>query len=171
MIWLAALLLLGGAGDVRTKWSFDDEVEIRAGKIRTLDVPVEEDAARVLCSFVVTDGGSGVLVLLMSEAESERYLRGLSNRPVAAAGYAKRGSFSEALQKKGLYRMVIDNRMEGRGSTKLQLTVKLAYGEAVRHPPRELDPARRRNVILWSFAVFLLIAVPAGAALRRRTPG
>jgi hypothetical protein len=170
MTWLAALLLLSGAGDVRTKWSFDDEVEIRAGKIRTLDVLVEEDAARVLCSFVVKGGGSGVMVLLMTEEESERYQRGLSNRPLAASGYAMRGSFSEAVQKKGLYRMVIDNRMEGRGSTTLQLTVKLAYGASVRHPARELDPARRRSVILWSFAVFLLIAVPAGAALRRRSP-
>jgi hypothetical protein len=167
MTWIAALLLLSAAGDVRTKWSFDDSVDINAGKIRTLDVPVEEDAARVLCSFLVTSGGSGVRVLLMSEAESEKYVRGLANQPIAAAGYSRRGSFSEAVRRKGLYRLVIDNRMEGRGSTTLQLTVKLAYGEPVGRPASELDPARRRGVILLSFAAFFLIAVPAGFALRR----
>jgi hypothetical protein len=166
---LAALLMLA-AGDIHIEPYHDQTEDIGAGKIRMLDVPLQEPA-RVMCTFNVTEGSTGVRVLLMTQAESEKYVRGQASRPLAADGYAMHGAFSEAVPARGLYRIVLDNRMEGGGVTTVRLTVKLAFGEIVRQPAREMDPSRRTAIILASFAVFLMIVAPAGIALRRRIPG
>jgi len=168
MFWLAALLLYAQADDVHTQIYFDEPVEIRAGKIRTLDIPIQEEPARVMCSFVVTKGDSGVNVLLLPEKETLHYVRGEPNRPLAVSGYDRRGSFSEAVPERGLYKILIDNRLEARGPTTVQLTVKLAYGTPVRHAAREVPPERRRAIILISLAAFFSLAIPCAILLAPR---
>jgi hypothetical protein len=162
---LLALFLV--SGEVRQQTVIDETVAINPGKIRTLDLPARDGPARVLCSYIVTRGGSGVRVLLMSFDDAEAFFRGQPHRVLAGAPFGRRGAFAQVIPAEGDYRIVLDNRLEGRGPVSLHLNVALVHGALAAGPVREAEPGRRRAAIVISLAVFFLIAGPALYALRR----
>jgi hypothetical protein len=164
---LLALLAAPPPGGLRQQTVIDETVTINPGKIRTLDLPPRDGPARLLCSHLVTGGGAGVRVLLMSLDDSERFFRGKPHRALSGTAFVRRGSFAHALPAGGDYRIVLDNRLEGRAPVSLHLTVALVHGARATGPVREADPARRRAAIFLSLALFAAIAAPALYALRR----
>jgi hypothetical protein len=146
---------------------FDDVVLVAPGKMRTLDVDLPGEAARVICSYQTLEGGAGVRVALLDRHQMTRWLGGESHTVLASTPFDTRGAFSYRVRQPGQYVLALDNRMEGRGPTKVQLLVRLVRvretGEAVRYA----DPGRARMMVWGSVGLFGLVLVWAGDRLRR----
>lgn len=161
----AAFLLLAAASD--TTILLDQDVDVDPSRFRTLSIQVKSGGARVICSYSVVEGESGVRVLLMSKPDAERFARGQSHATLAGTAYEREGAFSYAVTRPGEYKVVLDNRMEGRGRAVVHLHVRTVTGDVAMRTATELPPRRKFVVIGASLLVFGLIAAWAGPKLSR----
>jgi hypothetical protein len=157
MILLALMLAAAPARVVL----LDELVRVPPSQSRAIDVLLKQRGALVECRYAVERGGSGVRVILLTRAEAERFESGKSHRPLASTPYERSGSFRHPVTTPGEYRLVIDNRLEGRGPALVRVELSAVFGDPMLQV-RELDPGRRARVIIVSLGLFVLIAGWAG---------
>ena len=164
---IALLLALVIVPAPRTVTLYDDVVKVGAAKIRTLDVALPEEPARIICTYEVTEGGSGVRVVLLRREDAERWLRGEAHHVEAATAFSRSGAFSHLPLEPDHYQIVLDNRLEGRGPAEVHLLVRVVYGEAVKGPVRAADPRKGRILVWSSMALFACVALLSATKLKR----
>ncbi len=164
---LAALLALAGAlaWGVSQETVFDEEVRVGPGKIRTLDLDIEANG-RVVCEHHVVSGASGVRVVLLKKGEAAKWVKGEAHSTLAGTAFAHDGSFTHRVAGDAEYRLVLDNRMEGREAALVRLRVTVVRGEG-KGPARGPDRARGQAAVWVSVTLFLVICGGAGWRLRR----
>jgi len=140
----------------------DDNVQVSPAKVRPLEFDVGPGGTRVLCTYHVEEGRSGVRAVLLKRSEVRQWLSGRAHRILAATPYADSGGFSSLVDEPGAYSIVLDNRLEGRDTAVVRLQVKLVSGagKAVR---AQTAASGRAEMTVWtSVALFGLLALLAG---------
>ena len=143
----------------------DEEVKVGPGKIRTLDLEVEAKG-RIVCEHHVVDGQSGVRVVLLKKAEAEKWVKGEAHSTLAGTSFGHDGEFSHRVAAGDEYRLVLDNRMEGRSGALVRLRVTVVTGETT-VAARGADRGRGQTAVWVSVTLFLVICAGAGWRLRR----
>ena len=143
----------------------DDTVEIPASKVIGFPLLLRQSAAVVECSYAVDEGGSGVRVLLLRAADAEELYSGHAHRPLISTPYQRSGGFRYRVPLAGDYVLVLDNRMEGRGVSKVRLHLSAVFGQAARETVRYLPRSRRIAVVVISLLVFASIVTYSGRKL------
>ncbi|MBI5085846.1 MAG: hypothetical protein HZB13_14760 [Acidobacteria bacterium] len=164
-----ALLLLTAApaADFGTLTLFDDEVAVAPARFRTLDIDLPVEPARVMCSYEVLEGGSGVRLVLLKREDAARWLRGEAHTTEASTPFARSGAISHRPAEPDQYQLVLDNRLEGRGAARVHLIVRVARNDDNTGPVRLADP-RKGQILVWaSLGLFAVAAVYAGARIKR----
>ena len=164
---LALLAMLAPAPPPKYAVLYDDVVLVAPGKMRTLDIDLPGERARVICSYQTMDGGAGVRVALAERAQMDRWQQGQAHSVLASTPVETRGAFSYRVQKPGRYVLALGNRMEGREPTKVHLLVRLVRVHESGEPVRYADPARARALVWGSVGLFGVVLVWAGGRLRR----
>jgi len=136
---------------------FDDAVLVGAAKIRTLDIPLPEEPGRILCSYEVTSGLSGVRVVLLRSEEAARWLRGEAHDTIAATPYARQGAFSHRPLEPDHYQLVLDNRLDARAPAEVHLLVRVVFTPDEEGPIQTADP-RRAQILVYSTLAFFAAA-------------
>jgi len=157
---LAGALAMGATQEI----VLNEEVRVGAGKLRTLDLAMAADG-RVVCEHHVLQGETGVRVVLLEQAEAEKWMAGEAHAALAGTAFAHDGSLTHKVVGGRDYRLVLDNRMEGRHAALVRLRVTVVQGEAA-GPARGPDPARGQAAVWISVALFLGISTGAGWKLR-----
>ncbi len=157
MILLALMLAAAPARVVLV----DDLVRVPASQWRAINVLLKQRGAVVECRYSVEHGGSGVRVALMSREEAERFHAGRSHRPLISMPFRSSGTFRHPVTTPGEYRLVIDNRMEGRGPALIRVRLTAVFDDPILQI-RELPPEARARVIVISLGLFALVGAWAG---------
>ncbi|MBI4892050.1 MAG: hypothetical protein HY821_15600 [Acidobacteria bacterium] len=147
---------------------YDDTVIVGAGRFRTLDLSLPEEPARIVCSFEVVQGGSGIRAVLLKSEDAERWLRGEAHDVEAATPFGRRGAFSHKPADPDHYVIVLDNRMEGRASTEVRLTVRTVQGDGHVGPVTPADPVRGQILVWSTMALFFGICIYSGRQIHLR---
>lgn len=161
MTALAWMLALG----VTQETILDEAVRVGPGKLRTLDLEVETNG-RVVCEHHLVEGETGVRVVLLKKAEAEEWVQGRAHSTLGGTPFIRDGSFTQQVRKGEQYRLVLDNRMEGRSAALVRLRVTVVLGEPAA-PVRGPDPVRGQAAVWISVALFLGISAGAGWKLRK----
>jgi hypothetical protein len=160
---LAVLLLAAATSRVLL---MDEIVEVPPSGLRAVDVSLRQRPAVVECSFTVLSRTSGVRVALMTAAEARRFQHGRAHEVLRATPFQRSGSFRQPVSERGDYRIVIDNRMEGRGPARVQLHVSLVFGDGSVAAPQTLSMGRRFLVVCLSLLFFVGVTVWVGRRVR-----
>ena len=168
---LAALMVLAcaAAWGLTQEIVFDEEVRVGPGKIRTLDLGLEANG-RVVCEHHVVRGASGVRVVLLKKGEAAKWVKGEAHSSLAGTTFVHDGSFTHRVAAEDEYRLVLDNRMEGREAAVVRLRVTVVLGEG-KGPARGPDRARGQAAVWVSVMMFLVICGGAGWRLRKAWVG
>ncbi len=150
----------------------DDNVQISPAKVRPLDFDVSVKGTRVLCTYHVEAGRSGVRAVLMKRGDIRLWLAGRAHSILTSTGYADSGGFSWLVAEPGAYSIVLDNRLDARDNAVVRLQVRLISGDGINVPVQRAVPARA-NVVVWtSLFLFALLILLSGwriqVALERR---
>jgi len=164
---LLSLLVLAASAPPKITTLYDDQVKVGPGRIRTLDISLPVRPVRIICTYDVIQGGSGVRVVLLKKEDAERWLRGEAHEVQASTSYSMRGAFSFKPVDPDHYQLVLDNRMEGRGPTDVHLLVRTVEAEEVAGPVRTADRTKGRTLVFASMAVFAVVAGLFAVRLRR----
>ena len=163
LIWTALTgASLAAASDVL----LDEEVRVSPLKVRPFEFEMNTRDGRVLCTYHVVSGRSGVRAVLLKQDEMRQWLMGKPNHALAATGYSESGGFSFVVDSPGAYSIVIDNRMEGRDPAVVRLQVKLVSGAGSARSVRLADPERARGLVWGSVALFAALSLLAGWRIR-----
>ncbi len=168
---LLSFLLAGGGTAPRIMTLWDSPVTVGPGRIRTLDIALPVNTARIMCTYELIRGGSGVRVVLLKQEDAERWLRGEAHSVEASTSFARRGAFSHRPVEPDHYQLVLDNRMEGRGPSEVQLLVRTVETEEVSGPVRLVDRSKGRTLVFASMGLFLAACGLFAAGLRRGLQG
>lgn len=147
---------------------YDDNVIVGPSRFRTLDLALPEEPARVVCSYEVITGGSGVRAVLLKKEDAERWLRGEAHQVEASTPFLRRGAFSHKPLEPDHYLVVLDNRLEARSMAEVHLLVRVVYGDGPAGHISTADP-RKGQILVWSsFGLFALLAVYSSRQIHRR---
>jgi hypothetical protein len=144
-MWMALLVLLTNG-----------VLEVPASQWKAVDLVVLNHGSVLDCEFEVIKG-SRVQVMVTDLREAQRFHRGRSVRPLFASGFDNDAHFRYRFREAGRYVLIVDNRIEGRGPTLVNLRLELTNPRSME--ARELPPERRRAVVALSLLVFGLIVV------------
>jgi hypothetical protein len=126
-------------------------VSVPASHWATIDLPIRQPNTTLDISFQVTHG-SRVQVLVLDREQARRFHRGRSIDPLLTTGFQNSGRLRYRIAEKGEYVLLLDNRIEGRGPTLVDLRIETS--PAGRVDVRELPPERRRVVVTLSLLFF-----------------
>lgn len=161
-----------GLSGVLSDVLIDEDVQISPSRVRPLEFDVSVKGTRVLCTYHVEQGRSGVRAVLLKRADVRLWLNDRPHRILASTSYADSGGFSSLVAEPGAYSIVLDNRMEGRDNAVVRLQVKLISGSGVDVPVQRAAPVRGQVVVWTSVLLFGLLASLSGwrvyLALERR---
>jgi hypothetical protein len=166
---IAALALapfaLAHGSEPRLETILDEFVGVGPGKIRTLDLPLNQRGVRVIVQFDVVEGLTGVRLLLMTVDDAQRWVRSEPHTILAGSDYGFSGALTRTLPESGKYRLVLDNRSESRAEARIRLRVRLLRNgaTALPYPP---EPWRARTLVFGSVCLFLAILLLAGLRLK-----
>ena len=150
----------------------DEDVQISPSKVRPLEFDVIVRGTRVLCTYHVEQGRSGVRAVLLKRSDVRLWLNDKPHRILASTSYADSGGFSSLVAEPGAYSIVLDNRLEGRDNAVVRLQVKLVSGFGVNIPVQAPTPLRAQILVWSSVLLFGLLACLSGwrihLALERR---
>lgn len=150
----------------------DDDVQISPSKVRPLEFDVRVKGTRVLCTYHVEEGRSGVRAVLLKRADVRLWLNDRPHHVLASTGYSESDGFSSLIAEPGAYSIVLDNRLEGRDTAKVRLQVKLVSGSGMDVPVQSAASTRAQIVVWTSVLLFTLLALLSGwrihLALERR---
>ena len=166
-VFILGLLLATTGAPPKINTLYDDAVQVGPGRIRTLDIPLPVRPVRVVCTYEVLRGGSGVRVVLLRKEDAERWVRGEAHDVQISTSYSKRGAFSFKPLDPDHYQLVLDNRLEGRGATEVHLLVRTVESEESPGPIRTADPAKGRTLVFASMGLFAAVAGLFTVRLRR----
>jgi hypothetical protein len=130
-----------------------------------IDVNIPHDGTIVDCWFKVVNG-SRVQAILLDRQQAERFYRGRAIRPVHMTGFNDSGRFRLRLDDAGDYVLLIDNRIEGRTPTEVQVRVELLTPHSIF--VRTAPPERRRAVVALSLLFFGSVLVFSARQYLRR---
>ncbi len=154
MTW-AVLVALMAAAPVRIT-VVDETIRVPAAGAKPIRLSLGRQAAIIECSYTVERALSGVRAELRRTGEE---------RPLTVTGFGQRGAFRIGPAPPGYYDVVIVNDLEGRAPADVRVTIQLAF-PAGREEARELSPARRRAVVLITFAAFAALVYFATRKLK-----
>ena len=143
---LIALLFL-----VSTVQLVDERVEVPAHEWRYIDFALNQQTARVRCSFETVPRGTEIKVALVRAEDLQELRRGA---PLGAPVKSAAGTFEAHTRETGQYAIVLDNRGRER-PVQILLRIDLDFG--VPAAARHADPRRQLAAILLSFAVFFAV--------------
>ena len=150
----------------------DEDVQISPAKVRPLEFDVGSGGTRVLCTYHVEQGRSGVRAVLLKRGDVRLWLSGRAHRILASTGYSDSDGFSSLVEEPGAYSIVLDNRLEGRDNAVVRLQVKLVSGSGMEVPVQSAASTRAQIVVWVSVLLFALLALFSGwrihLALERR---
>jgi hypothetical protein len=143
---LALLLLLAGS-----RLNLVDEVyQIPAEDWRFVQLGLNQQSARVFAHYRVEEGSPQVDLSLLRREDLELMTRGERHGTQESTRQGGKGDLSYQVRDLGEYCFVIANH--GKTPARVHLRVWLEFSGVT-----QLSPARQRNVILVSFAVFFAI--------------
>jgi hypothetical protein len=150
----------------------DEDVQISPAKVRPLEFDVSVKGTRVLCTYHVEQGRSGVRAVLLKRGDVRLWLNDRPHSILASTAYADSGGFSWLVAEPGAYSIVLDNRLDGRDNAVVRLQVRLVSGSGINVPVQRAAPVRAEIVVWVSVLLFAVLAVLSGwrlhAALERR---
>lgn len=150
----------------------DEDVQISPAKVRPLEFDVKLKGTRVLCTYHVEQGRSGVRAVLLKRGDVRLWLAERPHSILASTEYADSGGFSWLVAEPGAYSIVLDNRMEGRDEAVVRLQVRLVSGDGINVPVQRAAPIRAQVVVWVSVLLFAVLALLSGwrihLALERR---
>lgn len=147
---------------------FDDTVIVGPSRFRTLDLSLPEEPARVICSFEVINGGSGVRAVLLKKEDAERWLRGEAHQVETSTPFLRRGAFSHKPHDPDHYLVVLDNRLEARSMAEVRLLVRVVFGDSPSGLVTYADP-RKGQLLVWSsLGLFAALAIFSGRRIHLR---
>jgi hypothetical protein len=153
---LIALVLAAITG--RTEL-LNETIEVPRSQWRAMRVELRDKPATVEVNFRVSSGRSGVRVVILTDAELKRFEKGERHEVLAQTDFASEGTFRYLVGNPGDYRILLDNRLEGREPAKVELRVALLHHDQSTFVPKLLDPVRRRSVVGISLGGFCLVAL------------
>ena len=160
------------AGAQRKETLIYSRFEIDPGEWRYFEFPSKEKDARlqVQVDLQAPKNAPGVRVAVMNEEEFRRFRAGQPHRAIASSAYRREGNLRTRLAEPGGYAVIIDNRLEGRRKSRVEMEVTLTTGPDPENLPVDYaSPQKRLIVVSVSLAGFLLILVLSGRALWRAT--
>jgi hypothetical protein len=143
----------------------NEKIQIPRSQWRALKVEVRERPATVEVDFQVLTGRSGVRVVFMTDENAERFEKGQSYEALRQTDYQKRGKVQYFVGNPGAYRILLDNRLEGREPAEAQVKVTLLHHHDASFVPKELGAGRRRSVVGISLGMFALLSLLIGRKL------
>lgn len=181
---LAALMLAASIASLPASGNsdvlIDEDVQISPAKVRPLEFDVKVKGTRVLCTFHVEQGRSGVRAVLLKRADVRLWLDDRPHSILASTDYEDSGGFSWLVAEPGAYSIVLDNRLDGRDNAVVRLQVRLVSGDGINIPVQRAAPVRARVVVWISVLLFAFLTLFSGwrihlalerRRLRRATPG
>jgi hypothetical protein len=129
----------------------DERVEVPAHEWRYIDFVLNQQTARVRCSFETVPRGTKIKAALVRAADLQELREGAL---LGAAVESAAGTFEAHTRETGQYAIVLDNRGSGR-PVQILLRIDLDFG--VPAAARYADPRRQLAAILLSFAVFFAV--------------
>ena len=169
LLWL--LLVLAAwplPGAQRKETLIYSRFEIDPGEWRYFEFPSKENDARLQVQVDVRapKNAPGVRVAVMNEEDFRRFRAGQPHREIASSAHRREGSLRIRLSDPAGYVVVIDNRLEGRRKSRVEMEVTLTTGPDPENLPVDYaSPRKRLIVVTVSLACFLLILVLSGRAL------
>ena len=145
----------------------NEKIQIPRSQWRALKVELRERPATVEVDFQVLAGRSGVRVVFMTDENAERFEKGQSYEALRQTDYQKRGKVQYFVGNPGAYRILLDNRLEGREPAEAQVKVTLLHHDDASFVPRMLGPGKRRSVVLGSLTGLALALLYVGRRLHR----
>jgi hypothetical protein len=150
-IGIAALALLGGAlASAQSDMVIDEDVRVSAAKVRPVEFDLSSMGARVLCTFQLEEGSTGVRAVLLRRSDVRLWLTGRPHHALASTEWVEAGGFSAAVDAPGEYAVVLDNRMEARSAAVVRLQVRVVAQAEASAPVRRADPARALALVWGS---------------------
>jgi hypothetical protein len=150
----------------------DEDVQISPAAVRPLEFDVSVKGTRVLCTYHVEEGRSGVRAVLLKRSDLNRWLDDRPHSTLASTAYADSGGFSWLVAEPGAYSIVLDNRLDGRDNAVVRLQVRLVSGNGINVPVQRAAPAQAEVAVWTSVLLFALLALLSGwrihIALKRR---
>lgn len=134
----------------------DGMVSVPPSRWQAIEVRIPQHGTLVDCAFRVVEG-SRVSAILLDLEQAERFHRGRSMRPLYSTGFENSARFRYRVSEAGDYVLLLDNRIEGRGPTLVDLRLELLHTQSVH--VRELPLERRRAVVAASLLFFGAVAV------------
>jgi hypothetical protein len=141
-------------------------VSIPPSEWQTVDVHVPDPGTTIEVTFDVRQG-SRVQVLLLDRAQAARFHRGRTVEPAAGTRFQESGRIRYRAAEAGDYVLIIDNRIDGRGSTLVDLRVETVDPQPA--TVHELTPRRRRTVVALSLLSFGAIVFFSARQLLRHS--
>jgi hypothetical protein len=150
----------------------DEDVHISPAKVRPLEFDVSVKGTRVLCTYHVEQGRSGVRAVLLKRADVKLWLAERPHSILASTAYSDSDGFSWLVAEPGAYSIVLDNRLEGRDEAVVRLQVRLVSGDGINVPVQRATALRAQIVVWVSVLLFAVLALLSGwrihLALERR---
>ena len=172
-LWLLLVLAAWPLPGARRKETLIySRFEIDPGEWRYFEFPSKEKDARlqVQVDLQAPKNAPGVRVAVMSEEEFRRFRASQPHRTIASSAYRREGNLRTRIPEPGGYVVIIDNRLEGRRKSRVEMEVTLTTGPDPENLPVDYaSPRKRLIVVTVSLAGFLLILVLSGRALLRAT--
>ncbi len=131
----------------------DHTLDVPAGRWKAIDVKVAHRGTTIDCSVEAQPDSARVDALLLTRSDALRFEQGRSVRPLVQTGFQNASRIRHAIAEPGDYILMIDNRLEGRGSTKVAVKIDLWSMNGVE--PITLPPRRRYLVVASSVLFFL----------------
>jgi hypothetical protein len=134
--------------------------------VRPLEFDVSVKGTRVLCTYHVEQGRSGVRAVLLKRADVKLWLAERPHSILASTEYADSGGFSWLVAEPGAYSIVLDNRLDGRDEAVVRLQVRLVSGDGINVPVQRATPLRAQVVVWVSVLLFAVLALFSGWRIR-----
>jgi hypothetical protein len=165
MMWLALVL---AAITGRTEL-LDETFQVPRSQTRALTVELRDRPVTVEVDFKVISGRSGVRVLFLTSDNAKRFEDGHALEVLAQTDYAGQGRFRYLVGAPGEYRILLDNRLEGREPAEVKVKIALLTSSYDTFLPRRLPERKRQLVTAVALGGFFLVAGVLGRALWRGT--
>jgi hypothetical protein len=161
MMWLALVLaVITGRTEL-----LNETIRVPHSQWRALKVELKQRPATVEVEYEVLSGRSGVRVVFLTNEDAERFEKGQSYTALKDTEYESKGKFQYLVGNPGEYRILIDNRLEGREPAETKVKISLLYDKYDSFLPKTLDPVKRRWIAIGSLAGFGLVALVVGRKL------
>jgi hypothetical protein len=143
----------------------DRSVRVPPAETRGLHFSIKNRPATLHVDYRAAGDGPRVRLIVMAQADENRFRAGRDVDVVAATEFARSGALRAYIATPGEYVVVVDNRAERNAAAVVQMKGTLVYDMAPREA-RELTPRVRWTVVSASLVFFFGVVWFAGRRLR-----